>query len=445
MNKVLKNVGVMIATVGIVNELLFSIGLGIGRADVLQDTYTEGEDTLVVTKDGGAELKSYLDENEIDAIIGNAKYLRAATVNELNGGDSATLNKAFAAVSANGKVNLQGTFKIGTEVKLPAASGVTIDASGATFTGSGYFYSVKQAKNLTWKNGTFATKGATSGSHSFRLFKVDGLTLDNLTINFHAANTHFVDLMGCKNINIKNCDFNGYGATKDRGKLRDTDDEKKNPTHKYKGLYNESIDVDYASDEGAGGFGEKHVAKGDFDDTPTTNIDVRRNRWVPRSDSYAQFPIGQHYKVTGKKISGIKFNYNYVYNPVPTGGLSIGSDMSNSLLAPVHFPKIWDSTFAGNYFRYNYADYKVDKSIAISTWVKKTHTEKVDMTKIRVYENKSSDGAKGGGIGFFNKSGSTMHVSIVGNNFGSYNKDSGVTYDGGAIPDGFDSAQMIKE
>ncbi|PIO85216.1 hypothetical protein BSQ37_04410 [Pediococcus damnosus] len=277
------------------------------------------------------------------------------TVNVSQQGSS-TLNSQFKKARAGKTVTLVGNFKMSSNVKLPLASNVHVNATKATFTGkSGFFYSVL-GRGLNWRGGIFY-----GGGHEFRLLRISKATFNGLT--FHQAcgiGGHIFDLMGCSHVSITKSHFYGYGHTLSTKVMR------KNGNH---GEYGESIQTDYANFN-SGGPGFNKYGKGHFNGAPSTYITVTHNTWAPEYSgkklvSLAQVAIGQHDTISSNRrmIAHITFSDNTVKNAVRLSGM--GADVTY-FGAPVHFESSKSLTVTHNTFSTTLKRARPENGIIIS-------------------------------------------------------------------------------
>lgn len=124
--------------------------------------------------------------------------------------------------------------------------------------------------NITIKNGTF--EGDTSGVGFFLFHALD---VDVENVNFHncCAGTHVFDFGGCKNIQFKNCKFDGFLISDSASKSR------------------EMIQFDVATSSATPYWGDGEYG---YDNLPTINLTVEKCSFSKGTGTYYPTAIGGH-------------------------------------------------------------------------------------------------------------------------------------------------------
>ena len=126
-------------------------------------------------------------------------------------------------------------------------------------------------KNIFIKNGTI--DGNTSGASIF-LFHGYNINVENIDFINCCVGTHIFDLGGCKNVNIKNCNFDGYLISVEGNNSR------------------EMIQFDYARKSSTPYWGDEPTYQ--FDELPCENLIVENCSFKKGTGIYYPTAIGTH-------------------------------------------------------------------------------------------------------------------------------------------------------
>lgn len=133
----------------------------------------------------------------------------------------------------------------------------------------------------------------------------EDIEFDSVIFTESVISGHAIDLGGCKNVRIARCIFEGWKVTTDRE-------------------YTEAIQLDYSTAQSMG----TETAPNAYDGLPTVDVVVEQCRFIPLTVGsetfYAPNPIGNHNRVEGQILDGIKFINNYVEAGRPTADLTAG-------------------------------------------------------------------------------------------------------------------------
>jgi hypothetical protein len=213
---------------------------------------------------------------------------------------------------------------------------------------------------MKWTGGRF-----TSGTHPFKLLHMKKATFTDITfIQTSGIGGHVFDLLGSDHITIQNCLFVGYAKTTNQSVIRS------GVNHS---LYAESIQCDYASNDGGGANFAKYGKKY-YNNAPTHHITVQKNQWLPYTDisgkliSYAQAPIGEHTSNYSQKkmISNITFKNNKIQDVIPMS--TITGLEKTYFSAGVHFEAAKSLNITGNSFNVSKKSIRPKYHIIISNY-----------------------------------------------------------------------------
>lgn len=200
--------------------------------------------------------------------------------------DGTYLIDGYAEVFSNTHLLLSKGAKI-----IKGANSVTsyVFYIGKTKTSTGYG---SGAKNITIEGGRFEGYGDSWGTsitcHHVSNFKVKDTVFYNAVVI-----GHILDLGGCDNVLIEECDFIGFSTKTGRE-------------------FTEAIQLDNSSYEGMSGLSSN------YDGLPTKDVTVSKCRFLPIKDEngrlvkYAPNPIGSHNFVEGQYFQNINFVNNIV-------------------------------------------------------------------------------------------------------------------------------------
>lgn len=243
---------------------------------------------------------------------------------------------AMAAVESLGGGELyvpSGTYVIDGVVEL--VSGVRIKGEGLTSrlmktVGSPYSYFVAlshgdtgygssvrdvHADGLTFL-GDFDTDMGICG---FALHHAQNVIIENCNFEQAQGVGHCIDLCGCDNVTVRNCDFLGFNNSSTDGFNR-----------------TEAIEIDVSA-PGSVSFTDD---AGSYDLLLCSNITVDHCRFLPITVGATTYPcpnpMGAHAQVEGKAYTGIRFTNNYVLDP--TQHNPVDSSDNGFLVGVLHFP-----------------------------------------------------------------------------------------------------------
>lgn len=178
--------------------------------------------------------------------------------------NSPAMNAAIAYATANGirRVVTPGdTWYFGSVINLP--SNIELDFMGANLRAlpstSGLFETTSKGatgygsggKNITLRNGTIWGDFVNNRIVGNSFHHAENLLVENMIFNEAVQNSHNLDLMGCKDVIIRNCKFRGRLNVEGRS-------------------YVEAVQIDHSTRGGAGpNLGENPVS---FDGLPCVNI-----------------------------------------------------------------------------------------------------------------------------------------------------------------------------
>lgn len=196
---------------------------------------------------------------------------------------------------------------------------------GTTGFGSGV-RNVK-ANGLTFV-GDFDTDMGVCG---FALHHAQDVIIENCKFEQAQGTGHCIDLCGCDNVVIRNCDFLGFNNHLTGGFNR-----------------TEAIELD-ASYAAALSFPDD---PGSYDLLLSKNVTVDNCRFLPITVSAVTYPcpnpIGAHAQVEGKAYTDIRFTNNYVLNP--TQDVPVDAADNGWLVGVLHFPTTQGLWIEGNTF-----------------------------------------------------------------------------------------------
>lgn len=226
----------------------------------------------------------------VQLMLDYAKTLGGATIYFPRHGLNKYRIKSYCFVYSNTTIKLEdGVEIIKNKGDLGALFGMGIGKTTSEY-GSG-------AKNITIEGGTFR---GYENSLSMSIHKVQNLTVRNTKFYDCVYSGHVLDLMGCDNVLVDNCIFQGFDADKANQNNR---------------LYTEAIQIDCSTRAGAGStFGDMITV---YDGLPTKNVTVQNCKTLPIRDSkgvmlkFAPTLIGNHGYVQSKYFENIVIRNNY--------------------------------------------------------------------------------------------------------------------------------------
>ncbi|KQP83736.1 right-handed parallel beta-helix repeat-containing protein [Aeromicrobium sp. Leaf291] len=234
-------------------------------------------------------------------------------------GDGAA-NDTAAVVSALDELEAQGggilfypsSHGTGVYVQadVPLISNLTVVSDGAVirpvsydaftaFAGAavqGYGSTVKNVhfEGLRFEGSILASKNA-----ALTLHHAQNVSFSRCTWTEAQGSGHCLDLLGCRDVLIEDCTFQGFRVETGRG-------------------FAEAVQIDNSTSVGCSG--RDHT--GSFDGLPCENITVRGSRFLPITIGGTTYPapnpIGGHAVVDGMYHRNIRFENNYVVDCVPT-------------------------------------------------------------------------------------------------------------------------------
>ena len=229
-----------------------------------------------------------------------------------------------------GSVTLVSNIKIlatGATIRKTTANTDYVSFRGNSDNGTGYGGGVQ---NVVFEGGTYVGQfeGGVSGN-SITVHHARNLTVRD--VRFHAAivGGHALDLCGCDGVLIENSVFEGWARQESRG-------------------YTEAIQLDFSTRMGFG----VDPNGNSFDGLPCRNVTVTGCRFLPLTLGGTTYPapnaLGNHNRVEGKRISGVRFENNYIEGGYGTSDFTDGTE--EYFCGWVHLFMVDDVSVRGNTF-----------------------------------------------------------------------------------------------
>ena len=229
-----------------------------------------------------------------------------------------------------GSVTLVSNIKVlatGATIRKTTANTTYVSFRGNSDNGTGYEGGVQ---NVVFEGGTYVGQfdGGLSGN-SITLHHARNVTVRDVTFRSAIVSGHALDLCGCDSVLIENSAFEGWALQATRG-------------------YTEAIQLDFSTRMGFG----VDPNSASFDGLPCRNVTVRGCRFLPLtvgSTTYpAPNPLGNHNRVEGRRISGVRFENNYVEGGYGTSDFTAA--MEGYFYGWVHLFMVDDVSIHGNTF-----------------------------------------------------------------------------------------------
>ena len=260
---------------------------------------TSGVTTVKVTNTSGTYYVWYHGDGD------RALYIGSNTVLDLNG----------VTLARYGSMN-----NLFQNAKNLSSDGSNMSASTS---GTGYTLTT----NFTIQNGTLdGTYGTKEQANLLNFGHASGITLSDLTLQ--NCNSHLVELTGCQNCNVTNCNFKNFTGTVSSSAEEDTEG-------------GEALQLDICNNTAGDTTWNGVYAEGSSSDST-----VCKDITVSGCHFY-NYPsaVGNHHTLTGHHSSNITIT---------------GCYFENSTAWPTLFPAVWaygfdDSTISGNHFTGKYS------------------------------------------------------------------------------------------
>ena len=229
-----------------------------------------------------------------------------------------------------GSVTLVSNIKVlatGATIRKTTANTTYVSFRGNSDNGTGYEGGVQ---NVVFEGGTYVGQfdGGLSGN-SITLHHARNVTVRDVTFRSAIVSGHAMDLCGCDSVLVENSVFEGWAVQATRG-------------------YAEAIQLDFSTRMGFG----VDPNSSSFDGLPCRNITVRGCRFLPLtvgSTTYpAPNPLGNHNRVEGQRISGVRFENNYVEGGYGTSDFT--EAVEGYFYGWVHLFMVDDVSIHGNTF-----------------------------------------------------------------------------------------------
>lgn len=295
---------------------------------------------------------SFYSRSEIDTLLGNYytkdeidKKNEQVYFNVKNYGakgdestdDSTAINEAIEAASGvKGRVWVPaGTYYLGNDlifksnIVFEMDKNTDIHGPGKLFRfdtySKGYDGGVS---NVTVKGGRFSGDFAGAGPFSGALHHAKNIKFIDVDFYMCVSNSHALDLGGCSNIIVDNCNFEGMLVVAGRE-------------------YVEAVQTDYSYADGLTYKGDTQVDN--VDGLPTINVTVKGCGFLPIYDGSAikypaPNPIGNHASLSSGKPSDISFYNNEIVDAPANEGVILNEGW-------IHFLGVTNLFINNNYFK----------------------------------------------------------------------------------------------